>query len=416
MIDYKELIKNTLVTRTKNTITNTTTKTIDYAVKKTTRVIKSKLGYTISITEDYEIRKVNTLLKRLDPVKFKENSITKTSTRTFASQRNEALTTATNYTIKVPNCKAFMNIQTKFSSQLDIFIFGPDAKAIKNLFILYLDRDESITCNIKKLETQSCKVYTIDVDTEDDEVYIRGGSKSPAKSLESIYTDESNKEKITNYLAKWKQSSALFKDLNISYKLGILLYGPPGTGKTSMSKAISCMLGFDIYAINMNKFKSSSIPQVREMAERNKGMIILLEDIDYIFGKRETEFTQEEKARSNALLQLLDGADSMPNVVFIATTNNLSSLDKAITRDGRFDLKIEMNNISKEIAEQMCSGLYLTQEQTTSILSNETFPINPSYLQNKIIQYIFSHIEDMDYKPKGGEGGGIYDSDDDDEY
>ena len=90
----------------------------------------------------------------------------------------------------------------------------------------------------------------------------------------------------------------------------------------------------------------------------------------------------------------------MPNVVFIATTNDLDSLDEAIIRDGRFDLKICMDNIDEPTAKEMCKGLYLTDEQTTELLKDEAYPINPAYLQNKIIQYIFSHIENMDFSER----------------
>ena len=396
-IDCKKLITDTVSSNIKRTTTSAVTKIMEAAEIKVVKYAKSKIGYSFRFTDGDAIKRMTKLLKRFDPDKFKENCVYRKDSSTFRkSNTSEALSSNAKFNIKIPNCKAYMRIDKCFGDSLDVFIYGPDAKTVYKLLLVYMNEDSEESSQSLKPKTKTCRIYTMDVDPDGD-FYLRGGNKSSSKSLSAIYTDKSNKDKISNYLSKWKQSSTLFKDLNISYKLGILLYGPPGTGKTSMAKAISTLLNYDIYTVNMNHFIASAIPDIKAHVEDKNGVIILLEDIDYIFGRREKEFTQEEKARSNALLQLLDGAESMPNVVFIATTNDLESLDEAIIRDGRFDLKICMDNIDEPTAKDMCKGLYLTEEQTTELLKDETYPINPAYLQNKIIQYIFSHIESMDF-------------------
>ena len=392
----KKLITDTVTTNIKRTAINSINEFMKNTGNKALRVVKSKIGYCIYFSDDDDMKKVYKLIKKFDPEKFKENSVFQKTSSYRRGRAEETLNSNANFNIKIPDCKAFMKIHRQYGDSLNLFIYGPDAKTVYKLLLIHLEKEDSEEKKNSKNSKHPSRVYTIDTDFDGDFI-LRGGNKTSIKSLDTIYTDAANKSKITNYLSKWQQSSALFKDLNISYKLGILLYGPPGTGKTSMAKAISTLLGYDIYSVNMNHFVASLIPDIKSYAEDKKGMIILLEDIDYIFGKREKEFTQEEKARSNALLQLLDGADSMPNVVFIATTNDINSLDDAITRDGRFDLKIIMDNLDEPTAKDMCSGLYLSPEQTKEVLSTETFPINPAYLQNKIIQYIFSHIESMNF-------------------
>lgn len=399
-INCKKLITDTITSNIKRSAVSGINDVMEAAGKKAIKFAKSKIGYSFYFSETEDIKNMTKLIKRFDPDKFKENCLYKKERDGFRSASTQETLTTAKFNIKIPNCKAYMRIEKKYSDSLNVFIYGPDAKTVYKLLLVYMNKDLSSEPKVKP-KAKTCKVYTIDVDIDGDFI-IRGGNKSSSKTLNSIYTDNSNKEKISNYLSKWKQSSTLFKDLNISYKLGILLYGPPGTGKTSMAKAISTLLNYDIYTVNMNHFVASVIPDIKTYVEDRNGVIILLEDIDYIFGKREKEFTQEEKARSNALLQLLDGAESMPNVVFIATTNDLDSLDEAIIRDGRFDLKICMDNIDEPTAKEMCKGLYLTDKQTTELLKDETYPINPAYLQNKIIQYIFSHIENMDFSERKG--------------
>ena len=43
----------------------------------------------------------------------------------------------------------------------------------------------------------------------------------------------------------------------------------------------------------------------------------------------------------------MDSNTSPTDVIFIATTNHIERLDKAITREGRFDLKINVKGLLK---------------------------------------------------------------------
>lgn len=373
---------------------------IDSTFKKITTHLKGRFGYEIILNETDKIKRTLKILKRLNPEKFKENSVMRYegSGLIRGTQAGEGLRSYTNYTIKVPNAKAFINISYEYDD-LRLYIFGIDSKPIYNLFQNSFKEKKPIL----KQQTQSkpsCRVYTITFD-EDNEMYTRGGNRTQAKGFNNIYTDEASKTRLVNYIDKWKQSSDLFDSIGISHKLGILLYGEPGTGKTSISKTIASYLNTNLYTVSLNKLKPEYIPEFRRLADDHDNTVILLEDIDYVFGKREHEFTQEQRVAGQVLLQLLDGAESMPRTVFIATTNDMNSLDEAITRDGRFDLKINMGNIDESMAINMCKGFQLTEEQAHKILKDETFPINPAYLQNKAIQYIFSHIEEMNYSNEG---------------
>ena len=120
--------------------------------------------------------------------------------------------------------------------------------------------------------------------------------------------------------------------------------------------------------------------------------ILLIEDIDYIFGKREQEMTPEQKEQSNLLLQFLDGTQSIPNIITIATTNDIDSLDPAIVRDGRFDLKIHMDNIEQEQAQKLADELNITTVPFT--LTEET-SYNPAQVQNQVIQHVFDNLNHL---------------------
>lgn len=244
--------------------------------------------------------------------------------------------------------------------------------------------------------TETVCMYHAGWDPVNKELDFTFVGENHTKSFDNVFTNEQNKAKLFNHVSKWVHATDIFKSLGVTYKLGILLYGPPGTGKTSMAKAVAAHFGYDLNIVDMASFcpdMSSAIAKHKH-SEIN---IYLLEDIDYIFGKREQDRTPEEKAAGQAILQLLDGANSASNVIFIATTNCLESLDPALVRDGRFDLKIPMDNLSKVEALKMIESMKLNEEDNfDDLISTLEFPVNPARLQNLVVQHIFEHISDSD--------------------
>src|SRR5690606_10076274 len=133
-------------------------------------------------------------------------------------------------------------------------------------------------------------------------------------------------------------------------KTGILLYGEPGTGKTSIAKAIASQLNAVLLSLDMNLISDTNIETIMRDGMLYKKLVVLLEDIDCIMGHREDgTMTEKEKAALNKTLQLLDGVNSYSNTVFVATTNHIEQLDEALTRDGRFDIKMEIPPLNKEL-------------------------------------------------------------------
>lgn len=212
-----------------------------------------------------------------------------------------------------------------------------------------------------------------------------------AKNIDEIFTDVDTNSLI-QYVKNWENSKGFYKMVNLIHKTGILLYGPPGTGKTTFAKAIAKEIKADMYIINMIDFNESQIERLKEDIEEyqdpSSTIVLLFEDIDCIFSTRDKLQTEKQKQAAQLLLQFLDGVYSLSNVLFIATTNHIEFLDKALIREGRFDVKIEMSNISESTSEKLCNHFKLSVEETSAILQDETFPINPAYLQNKIVKHI----------------------------
>ncbi|MEK6902248.1 MAG: CDC48 family AAA ATPase, partial [archaeon] len=141
----------------------------------------------------------------------------------------------------------------------------------------------------------------------------------------------------------------LFRKLGIEPPKGVLLHGPPGTGKTLLAKAVANETQAHFISVSapsiMSKFVGEAEERVRQIfkeAEENAPSIIFIDEIDAIAPKREEVVGEVERRVVAQLLSLMDGMEARGNVIVIAATNRVNSIDEALRRPGRFDREIEI--------------------------------------------------------------------------
>lgn len=212
------------------------------------------------------------------------------------------------------------------------------------------------------------------------------GSVLTPRPMETLFFDSGIKERIIAHLDNWLANEQIYLNRGLIYKTGILLYGTPGTGKSSLASAIANYLQCGLVTIDCTTFDSLNVAEVAESINADEDRyVILLDEIDSVFGSRENENDSAKTARITKLLSFLDSPNSPSNVVFVATTNYIDKLDKAALRKGRFDLMEELTDIHAKTAYEMCKGFNLNEEQTNRVIHSVTFPVNPSYLQSVIL-------------------------------
>lgn len=175
---------------------------------------------------------------------------------------------------------------------------------------------------------------------------------------------------IENFISK----KDLYEKRNMPFKRGYLLYGPPGTGKSSMVLYAANKFKFNVYVVNK--------PLTEELiSDINENSILLVEDIDLSMmspvkrklpkskpkkkvvaqlnpDSKITDVVEEAPSEEDDIdqvfngeslrntLNMMDGIYSYNNCIFICTTNNKDSLDKALLRPGRIDKQISIDLLS----------------------------------------------------------------------
>lgn len=261
---------------------------------------------------------------------------------------------------------------------ISMYVFG------KKAFKVFRD----ITQFIESSNTSSQMMYSITASGDNDRNYWTcTGSTLTPRPMDTLFFDPGIKERIISHLNNWLQNEDVYRSRGLKYKTGILLYGTQGTGKSSMASAIANYLHCGLITIDCTTFQNLNTAEVAESINADDDRyVVLLDEIDSIFGKRDDAETDDIKnKRISKLLTFLDSPQSPNNVIFVATTNFYDRLDKAVLRKGRFDIAEEMRDIHKEAALEMCKSFNLSDSDINKIMSNTTFPINPSTLQDIIL-------------------------------
>ena len=150
---------------------------------------------------------------------------------------------------------------------------------------------------------------------------------------------------IISYL----QNASEFQAVGAEIPRGILLEGPPGTGKTLLARAIASEVNASFISVVGSQFVEMFVGvgalRIRELfqtARENRPCILFIDEIDAIGKKRgggASGFSgnDEREQTLNQLLAEMDGFQDNEGLLVIAATNLKDTLDKALTRPGRFD-------------------------------------------------------------------------------
>lgn len=144
---------------------------------------------------------------------------------------------------------------------------------------------------------------------------------------------------------------------------GIILEGPPGNGKTLFARALAEECGVNFIATKGADFQSAlmsmgamKIKLLFSKARRNRPCIIFIDEFDSIGERRNyagSGIDKENNRIITTMLNEMDGFSPSSGILVIGATNSYQSLDPALIRAGRFDLKYHIGNPDQETRKEL---------------------------------------------------------------
>ncbi|MFB6097258.1 MAG: CDC48 family AAA ATPase [Haloferacaceae archaeon] len=227
-------------------------------------------------------------------------------------------------------------------------------------------------------------MVTEDTDVELREEPIQGFEKaSGGITYEDIGGLQNEIQRVREMVELPMKHPQIFKKLGIEPPQGVLLHGPPGTGKTLLAKAVANETSANFFSIAgpeiISKYYGESEQQLREIfedAKEDSPSIIFIDELDSIAPKREDVTGEVERRVVAQLLTMMDGLETRGQVIVIAATNRVDSVDPALRRPGRFDREIEIGvpdeSGRQEILQIHTRGMPLSDDVDLAHLADET--------------------------------------------
>jgi len=164
--------------------------------------------------------------------------------------------------------------------------------------------------------------------------------KKPKTTFDDVVLSEEQHQIIKKNIVNYIKNLSFYQERGLPTNRGALIVGPPGTGKTLTCEAIINTLEATIIYITADDImEQGTIDALYQLANGLSPSVVIVEDIDTLGGldRRETG----NHPLLGEFLNCLNGVEKNDGVITIATTNYPEHLDKALTRAGRFDVKID---------------------------------------------------------------------------
>jgi SpoVK/Ycf46/Vps4 family AAA+-type ATPase len=148
-----------------------------------------------------------------------------------------------------------------------------------------------------------------------------------------------------------------FKDYNFLYRRGVLLYGPPGTGKTSSVMEIARKFIKEKNGVVLiNPAIDAVAPLVNEYRECDPGrtFLVVFEELESLI----------DDGYEDDLLNLLDGVNSIDNVIWLATTNYIKEIPERLKhRPSRFARIIKVGSPNADVRRAFLEQVILERHK-----------------------------------------------------
>lgn len=187
-----------------------------------------------------------------------------------------------------------------------------------------------------------------------DDTHVEDSILGSAKKAFRINTDglgglDRQLEELNNRLATYseEQRSIKYPPYYRHRRAGIVLHGPSGTGKSLIIARLSEAGWRKVLRVSTAVYGERGIDQkarIKEIffeAHLHQPSLIIIDGIDSIAGKKESQPLDSSVSLASSLCEEFDRLGAA-RVLVIAATTVLSNMDESLRRPGRFEFEIEI--------------------------------------------------------------------------
>lgn len=178
--------------------------------------------------------------------------------------------------------------------------------------------------------------------------------EKPIVRDEDIILDAETHEVLERCVVDFHNRREELIKYGLNGRRGLIFYGPPGTGKTYTCRYLASKMK-DNTAIVVSGSALANPRHFCELAKKLQPSLVILEDVDLVYGNRERNFNV---AALGDLMDELDGFGNSDKAIFILTTNSIDRVEDAIKdRPGRISQCIYFGQPSAELRQRYLSSL-----------------------------------------------------------
>ena len=171
-----------------------------------------------------------------------------------------------------------------------------------------------------------------------------GGRVVPPKTWTELSGSRDTKALLQRTLISPLAHSSLAEQHGLKPPGAAIFFGPPGTGKTSLARGVAGRLGWpfiEVFPTQLGANPAEIASGVRQTFSQLRSVehaVVFIDEVDEVASRRQE--LSAGQAITNELLKVIPTFRSMPGRLLICATNNVSRLDPAFVRTGRFDYLI----------------------------------------------------------------------------
>ncbi|MEB3052137.1 ATP-binding protein [Mycolicibacter sp. MYC123] len=175
-------------------------------------------------------------------------------------------------------------------------------------------------------------------------VYVMGGVQfdvveSPTVTRSDIIAAPELWAELDLNVAAVDRLSEQMRSLGLGVRRGAMLVGPPGVGKSACCAVIAAELAGRFTVVYVDaRVGANALRQVFDECVDMGPSVVVIQDVDLFIGSRKSAYG------GASLGEFLAALDSYPaaQLLVLATTNDVTTLDAAAVRTARFDSIIEV--------------------------------------------------------------------------